>query len=155
MDSITLHPKLGVNPRLTYCRRCGGETNELLLVGRANYKEQCPKCQCWHFGGLNRRGGKSRCGSCDHEFYGSVKRVELESHERLPSPELCDKCKEFLAQAELHAKDGAILGKCIKCYSEFVISGGAEIAKKVREQLGVAPPKLCGIELETCVNCEK
>jgi len=42
--AIHLHPTLGVNPKLTYCPRCGGESNELVLIGDRTAKMQCQDC---------------------------------------------------------------------------------------------------------------
>jgi hypothetical protein len=140
---------------MTVCRECGGESQELILLGRRNYKEKCQDCGCWHYGGMDsdKKTGVKTCQKCGSRG-GRIERKELDEYERLPSMEPCDKCKEFQQQAELHAKDGAIIGKCLKCHSKFVIKGDAEIAKAVRKQLGIEPPKLCGVELDTCVNCE-
>lgn len=39
--SLRLHPKHGVNPTVSQCIVCGGDRNELVLLGAA-YKEEAP-----------------------------------------------------------------------------------------------------------------
>lgn len=138
---------------MTFCRRCGGESSELMLVGIANFKSTCPACGCVHYGGAVRRGGRRQeCQKCGHAG-SDFKREELDEFERLPSSGPCDKCKELLRVAGENAPSGAILAKCKKCRSEFVIKGESELAKEVRKKLGVQPPALCGVELPSCANC--
>ena len=46
-DSIYLHPEKGLNPRLTICEACGGETNALIMLGINDVKffeYKCPTC---------------------------------------------------------------------------------------------------------------
>lgn len=31
--TLTLHPEKGLNPRLTFCPRCGNDTDEIILLG--------------------------------------------------------------------------------------------------------------------------
>jgi len=151
--SITLHPKLGINARLTFCHRCGGESQELLLLGIANFKSTCPLCDTAHYGGAGNPGrGRQTCQRCDHSGF-DFKFEELDEFEKLPSREPCDKCRELLRVAKENAPQGAILGKCKKCRSEFVLSGSSEWAKEVRKRLGIEPPALCGVELPQCTNC--
>jgi len=42
-----------------------------------------------------------------------------------------------------------------KCGSEGAIKANASLAKEVRKQLGIEPPKPCGVELESCPACEE
>lgn len=41
--SVKLSPKHGVNPMLGQCLLCGGDTNELFLVGRLPGDEEAPR----------------------------------------------------------------------------------------------------------------
>jgi len=43
--SIPLHPEHGVNPTITQCFLCGGDKNEIAMLG-ARYKEKAPMHMC-------------------------------------------------------------------------------------------------------------
>jgi len=55
---MKLHPELGVNPKLTICPRCGGEGDELVLIGNHTGVFKCPACSG------EVRGGKPLSGIC-------------------------------------------------------------------------------------------
>ena len=67
MSNITLHPKHGLAPALTFCYVCGGETNEITLLGR--------KADI-----IAKQMGQNEYGYCT----------------RVPSPSLCTKCESHL-----------------------------------------------------------
>lgn len=138
--TIRLHSKLGVNPHLTYCPRCGGETNEIALLGTTN---KVYICNLGHRSIGYPKNGK--CPECNAIV--SFER-EIEERERIPGG-LCDNCQEQIKEV----KKGGIFFRC-KCGTEGVIKAGHPLAEAVRKQLKVKAPKPCGVELETCPNCE-
>lgn len=96
MSGITLHDKLGVNPRLTYCvcPVCGKEQTgeELLLLGSRNYIDICDGCGAHHIGGVDSRHGRR---TCSREGCGatSFTRRELSESERIPlGAKVCEEC---------------------------------------------------------------
>lgn len=153
-DSITLHPELGVNPRLTVCTRCGAEGKDLLLLGIRNYWVQCDKCNARVYGGFNRNGrpgSASVCPSCGGTSHG--KRHELKESERIPHG-LCAGCEKELAMQKEVVESGGIYFKC-KCGAAGVIKESAPICKAVRERAGIAAPAPVGVELDDCPSCTK
>lgn len=74
---ITLHKKYGVAPCLTYCQLCGGDSEEIALLGIS--------CNTIVQKVFVATGGKYGAESYD----GS-------SHVRIPSREPCNKCTEAL-----------------------------------------------------------
>jgi hypothetical protein len=144
MGSITLHPKLGVNPRLTFCPQCGKEGTGLVMLGIRNCKTECPECHTVNYG--SRPG--DRCGHCNQQMFGG-KQEELGEFEKLPG-ELCDECK---AEREEFAKivaEGGVYWKCKQCALRGVLKPTAPLAALVREKLNMPAPKPCGIEFEKC-----
>ena len=136
--SIRLDPKHGLNPALTYCPRCGGETNELMLLGDARVY-QCQTCKQKMIG--------QHAESCPngHGKMAYVSHYENEFGKRLPSRSLCDKCEEEVKEHKRIVADGGIYWKCSDCKTEGVIRYN-ELAHDVRMQLRVPPPKPCVIE---------
>lgn len=144
--SITLHKKLGLNPRMMRCIRCGELTNEIALLGNRNRKYKCKNCGVIVCGGR----GSDKCPSCGEmwclEFY-----KELEDHEELPS--ICDKCRKLQSDVDAMVRDGGVYFKCKKCGSEGGFKKDHPLSGEVRKQLKVDPPKPCGVELEECPQC--
>lgn len=141
--SLLLHKEKGVNPHLTYCPRCGGESPEIVLLGAHDKIYKCTSCGMNHIG--YPKGKKcQKCGS----------RVEfdrnVEEGERLPGG-LCKGCEE---QVEA-VKAGGIFFKCKDCSAIGAIKADAPIAQSVREQMGIQPPDPCGIEFDkdSCPVC--
>lgn len=138
--SITLHPTLGVNPHLTYCRRCGGDCEDLILLGARDGIYRCDDC------GLNLIGG----GPCpDHPGRHTTFVRKVEEHEKLPAGP-CRACRD---EIELHEKivaEGGVYFRCSECSSEGVIKPDSELARAVREHARVAPPKPIGITFDVC-----
>lgn len=141
---LQLHPKLGVNPHLTVCPRCGKDSNELLLIGARDWISRCDDC------GLNLIGG----GPCPEHPRAHTTRVRMiGEHERLPATTLCDECK---AEVTLHRQvvsEGGIYFKC-KCGATGVIKASAPLAGLVRERMQIAAPAPCGVELDDCPQCK-
>jgi hypothetical protein len=148
--TLTLSKEKGVNPRLTCCRRCGKDANELLLLGAHDSLCQCDYCGLMHMGGaMNRRCQREGC---------SGKQVfvrKIEDHERLPASSLCDGCeKEVKEHSEIVAA-GGLFWRCADCKREGVIQGTSPLCGSVREHLGVEAPKPCGVEFsgKDCPVC--
>jgi rubrerythrin len=151
MSHITLHKELGVNPRLTYCPQCGGESNELLLLGNTNKVYRCEACNTPHIG----RPKRGKCMNCGH---GSVPfERELDRMEKLPGS-ICDSCQEKNAAVAEEVAKGGIHWRCSDCGSAGAIKAGHPLAVRVREQMGIEPPDPCGIEFskeEMCPVCSE
>jgi len=149
MSSISLHKTKGVNPRLTFCPNCGGEGPDIVLLGSRERKVTCDKCGCVNYG--SSRAGK--CGRCEQPLFdGKVEKID--EYERLPGS-LCAECERVLEEQKRVVAEGGVLFKCKKCGSEGAIKANASLAKEVRKQLGIEPPKPCGVELESCPACEE
>lgn len=149
-DNITLHPELGVNPRMTICQRCGGDNQELMLLGHRNFKAIC-SCGMVHFG--YTKAGPKECGSCGRKC--SFTMIELERNERLPSPGVCKDCEQELENFAEEIKKGGIYFKCAACTTTGVIKGHVPLAKHVKEQAIKAGAvksmaDAIGIEFENC-----
>lgn len=144
-SSITLHPTQGVNPHLTYCRRCGADTNELLLIGNRTAIRRCTGCGVTLLG--HRANDKcNQCGSYGpHTQTGTIAEGE-----KLPGNEFCDKCKAEVAEHRAIVEAGGIFFKCTQCGKEGVIKHRAPICAEVRKRLNVPAPKPCGIEFHKC-----
>lgn len=141
MGGIRLDPKRGVNPALTVCPRCGGETNELVLAGlKGKYK--CEKC------GQRMVGRFETCPRCgagrEHfkllgEFDGS--------REKVLASEPCDKCKKMIEEHAQIVREGGIYWKCKDCESEGVIKP-SPFATMIREKANIQPPDPVGFEFD-------
>lgn len=73
-----LSEKHGVAPALTFCRICGNDTNELALLGAKADS-------------VMKKLHKATDGE-----YGSASGYEEYGHNKIPSDEPCDDCKEYL-----------------------------------------------------------
>lgn len=144
---MQLHPEKGLNPHLTTCPRCGGEGQEILLLGKHNKIYKCPSCGQTHIG----RPKKGNCQKC-----GTVVEFEREigESERLPGG-FCDACKEEIEKFKKVIAEGGIHWKCEECRREGVITHDAPLAAAVRKKLGIFAPDPCGITFtkEECPVC--
>lgn len=151
--SITLHRELGVNPRLTFCPRCGGDGRDLMLLGNKNYKDVCRSSMC----GMVHYGGTKRPGCCD-ECSCSTDRIELEPNEKLPGG-LCKSCEEEIASYEAEFAKGGVAFQCSNCNTSGMIKGDTDFARDVRKHHGAEfttePYKKCGVRIPSCPNCRK
>jgi hypothetical protein len=145
--SIPLHPKLGVNPRLTVCRRCGGNTNELVLLGNRNKVMKCTSCNALNYGSR----ASDKCSACsqrslelDHE---------LSDAERVPAMAPCDACAKELDEHAAVVADGGIYFRCADCRASGVIKK-SPFADAVRAAHGLEAPAPCGVEF-TKADCPK
>lgn len=159
MSSITLHPKLGVNPRLTFCPRCGKEGQELVLLGIRNYYAECPSCGTRCYGGFDH----DKCPSCGNQTYGA-QRTELKESERIPGG-ICESCEKEIAEHRHIVEAGGVYWKCSKCNASGVIKESAPAAAEIRRLNGeeFTKPidgkyKPCGIDFtgdECCPGCQR
>jgi len=78
-DKILLHPKYGLNPALTICPLCSGETNEIALLGAQNVdgsrtkvpaSQPCEKCIA-----ILERTNIAVCPKCRRSFECELHRV--------------------------------------------------------------------------------
>lgn len=145
---IPLHPTKGVNPRLTFCPRCGGEGRELILVGANDKVITCPHC------GMNAIGFKSTqlCPKCKKRLMGGKVRT-LEDHEKLPG-NLCEKCEEEVKKIEELIKDGAVHVKCKGCGMQGVLRKDHPMSIQARDHFNLHNGEPCGVEVDACPQCE-
>lgn len=145
MSSINLSKEKGLNPRLTYCTRCGGDAGEIVLLGDREYKIKCSNCDCWNFGAKF----SDTCGKCKQTLRGGS-RERIEDDEKLPSSNLCDECVKEIQKYKNIVTEGGVYFRCKQCGSEGVIKGESEYAKHAREYAKIFPPDPMGIEMENC-----
>lgn len=146
---IYLHPKLGVNPKLTFCRRCGAEVNELVLIGSKTGKYKCGNCGLLMFGGPP--GFSERCPSCKGHRNNFSRVGEIGEHERLPASSLCDACTKEVETFMQEVEAGGVYWKCRDCHANGVIKR-SPFAYKVRTATGT-PTGPCGIEFSRDDGC--
>lgn len=148
MEGITLHQKLGLNPRLTFCVRCGGETNELALLGNKNWIYKCGDCGAKFVG-----GAPVRCPKCGGRSFDRDR--ELSDGERIPSGDLCDKCKAQLEELKQVVEEGGVFWRCSDCGSEGAIRK-SDFADEVRKAANILTGQ-CGVQFskKDCPVCGK
>lgn len=97
--TITLHRKLGLNARIVraQCMICGleWEPNELVMLGRSNYRDQCPECKGWIIGGLRARDKCPHCGN-RREPYERWHREELDEGMSIRTTRTCPDCMSMV-----------------------------------------------------------
>lgn len=147
---MRLHPKLGVNPVLTYCPRCGGDAPELVLAGDA-WVYECSDCKQKMVG-----EHPENCPKCKTKMQ-YVRSYEPEFGERLPASQPCDKCLEEIKLHKQIVAEGGVYWKCADCKAEGVIKPN-EFTEKVREKLHMeAVPGVeaapCGVEFTKADGC--
>lgn len=145
--SIRLHREKGLNPHMTVCPRCGKDGDSIVLLGATDKIHTCPKCGLRHVG----RPDDGECQGCGAGFARERwKTRTIEDYERLPVR--CKACDDELAEWESVVKAGGVYFRCADCKTEGVIRAESEMAKAAREQLGVPPPKPCGVQF-TKADC--
>lgn len=148
-DSILLHPKKGVNPRIMACAQCGASCG-VALLGRNEYVYECShgnKC----IGGRPNADTYS-CGCTPYQFHRGAK---IDDTAVIPGG-LCDKCQqENTLQADI-VKEGGIYFKCADCNERGAIRKN-EFTEAVRKHAGVYAPDPLGIEFtkNDCPICTK
>ena len=144
--SIILHQELGVNPKLTFCPRCGGDAEELILIGARTRIDKCSECGTTVYGGISLRS-PCRCGRRSSVTIGHIGK-----HDKLPASQPCAKCRAEIDNHKAVVAEGGIYWKCKECTREGVILARSKYAKAVRKQLKVKKPDPCGIEFEKCIE---
>lgn len=94
MSGISLHPELGVNPRMIkiHCIACAKvKDDSLFLLGNKNFKMRCPKCGTWIFGGVP---SNKSCPKCDtvRPSRSNWERTELGASEHCEMNGVCSDC---------------------------------------------------------------
>lgn len=147
---LILHREKGVNPHLTYCRRCGGDANEIMLVGMHDGKYQCDICKMMHYGYPSR----GRCQNKECGAFQVTKIGVLEDGEKLPAHDPCDSCKKEIAEHKAVVADGGVYWHCTKGH-RGVLRASSDLSKLVREKMQIAPPAPCGVEFDEdrCPAC--
>lgn len=145
---IRLHPKLGLNVHMTICPRCGGDGQELLMLGISNLVVTCPHCGTTT---LAARKGAA-CPKCKKSTRDGKSR-ELEEHERLPGS-LCKKCEDEIQELNAEVARGGVHIRCKSCGMEGVIKAETPMAIEVRDHFGFHNGEPCGVEVDQCPKCE-
>ena len=148
MSGVKLHKTKGLNPRLTYCRRCGGEGKEIVLLGAVENVYECSHCGMKSIGAMRKA-----CPECGHKMWNKL--GPLEEHEKLPASEFCDKCIAELEEFKAIVEAGGIYWKCADCGSTGVVKPG-EFADMIREKLDIMEGP-CGVTFNKtdCPSCSE
>jgi len=146
---MLLHKTKGLNPRMTFCPRCGGEANELILVGANDKVHKCEDCGMLHIGAPKHMKCQ-KCGKYNLSFH-----TILGDSDKLPASQPCDACQK---EIELHRSiiaEGGIYWKCAFNKNHNGVIKPNKFTIAVRSQLKVNPPSPCGIEFtqKECPVC--
>jgi hypothetical protein len=142
---MRIHPKKGVNPRMSCCFKCGKDVG-IVLLGVHEKKYQCNSCDLMHIGGIPKNG-MCPCGS-----YSLTDRGKIGEYEKIPS-EICPKCEAIDKEMKSIVADGGIYWKCKDCKSDGAIKKDHPICAEVRKELDIPAPKSCGVELSKEKGC--
>ena len=155
MTSIMLHKEKGINPYMSYCQRCGGEAEELLLIGANDKVYQCTKCSKKYI-------GKTFSRTCqDKSCNGYLKYIgHLEDGIRLPASEPCNACQQELKEHKEEVAKGGVYWQCNKCGSSGVIKATSGFSAEIRKVHNIFAPEPCGIDFtdeaeKYCPVCSK
>jgi len=137
-DSILLHPKKGLNPRVTICRNCG-ESIGVALLGLADSVFTCDTC---HMTVVDKRS-KIKCpvDKCNGRL---VFKEILSEYTKLPW-DLCDKCKQDQDERNKVVAEGGVYFRCKDCHATGAIKPN-EFTIRVRSHANIEPPKPVGVE---------
>lgn len=141
-DMIPLTKDGGLDPRLTYCPRCGGECNEIivgdnrLITHSSGQKAIAPRGKTSK---VMKQLGWSR-SDCQ---------VGMVPEGRLPATQPCDSCNKELEEWGKIVADGGVYWQCASCDKTGVVLP-SEFANLVRAKHGIDPPGPCGVEFMTC-----
>lgn len=145
---ITLHKEKGLNVHLTFCQRCGGETNELAFCGNRNWTGICPIHGYVCMGPRTAKRGYCPHKGCDKQLDGVH---ELADRERVAGT-LCDTCRELLEKVNKVLADGGVRFRCRQCQTEGVIARNEDNAATIDEIKGKG---FGGVEIDNCPGCNK
>jgi NMD protein affecting ribosome stability and mRNA decay len=140
---IRISKENGLGPHLTFCPRCGKDSDGIILTGAAHQYE-CPWCHQMHIGAPDHKV----CQKCGKAFSKRewVDHGELPVSEKLPL--MCKACEEDLKTLNAEVKKGGVPFRCKTCHTEGVIKAETEFAKAWRAEHGKV-----GIEYEQCPMC--
>lgn len=153
--SIRLSPKLGLNPGMTCCPRCGGRSNELVLAGDAwMYQCKCGQKVVSHGYPIDPCGKCGLPGKKDDRYRNNFTRLRPfdGSKDKTMAREPCDSCKKQIKEHQEEVAKGGVYWKCVSCGSEGVIKASPFTAH-VREAAGVATPNPVGVEFDQEHGC--
>ena len=147
-DGIRIDPERGVNPRMTRCVQCGGDTMQIALLGDTDYEFECPACDIKVLG----RKGQSRCPKCKKHILKRLRR--LDEFEKIALG-LCPTCEENRHLIDTAVRAGGIMWKCSDCHNTGAIVASHALAVAVREKMNIQPPHPCGVEFSNagCPVC--
>jgi hypothetical protein len=145
---IRLHPQKGLNPRMTFCPRCGKDGDELILLGLNDGVYSCEFCGQKHIG--RPTGGK--CQQCGRRQSWKRERT-VEEHERIPGS-LCGPCKNEAAEHARIVAEGGVYWACKDCHAQGVIKS-SPFAERVRKALSIQAPRPCGVTFSKDQGCPK
>lgn len=142
---IPIHPKRGLDPHLTYCLRCGGETNEL-TIGHLKLATLRDGRKFFY------NYGKKKQALADIGVFESdvIDTRDVEEYEKVPASQPCDACQKEIALHKEEVRKGGVYFRCKECGKSGVIRAEAEFSKMVREEGHIAPPDPIGVEFDKC-----
>lgn len=144
-DTILLHPKKGLNPKMICCYRCGNETNEILLLGISEYKHKCLSCSTFFIGKRKDKCPKCKAFSTSSEVIGEYEKV---------TSSLCDNCKKEIEEFQKIVEEGGVYWRCHGCGKNGVIVKN-EFTDNLRKEKNILPPNVIGIEFDQCPVCRR
>ena len=132
------------------CNYCGKILDtEVEIKDGEDFKYQCSKCGIFILGSA----GAKECYSCGGEM---IELGKISDTETIGI--ICQECQKRIdKQMEEHkqiVKDGGIYFRCLKCKTRGVIKPNNKICQETRERLEVDISEPCGIEIDSCFNCE-
>jgi hypothetical protein len=134
---------------MTFCARCGGDADELMLIGNLTVIRECASCDRKLYG--MRSTDKCACGS-----YGPHREVgRVGERDKLPAVELCKKCQQEIAEHEAIVTSGGVYWRCLECKCEGVIKPNdfTKAVRKTMKEQGTLEDEEhgpCGVEFKKC-----
>jgi len=148
--NIPLHKDRGLDPHMTYCTRCKGDAEELTIGHVKEVTFPDGKVAYYNVGNLTKLiDDIKRNGGPDYGRYGHQTR-DVEEREKLPASQPCNKCKEEMKAHMKLVAEGGVYWKCKMCSYEGIVKPGTELAKHVRKEMKIEPPKPCGLMFQKC-----